>query len=177
MLRASDARIGLVHKHQRIALLAAILIAVTGVGFGYYLWNTDQSNVSDQSNEMTGQLQYQQTNLSVGTRTIELDIADTPAKMHLGLGGRASLATDKGMLFAYTDTGQRCFWMKDMKFSIDILWLDNQKKIGHIEKSLSPDTYPQTYCPNVAAQYVIELQAGTSGVDGLNEGDTLNFNL
>lgn len=120
---------------------------------------------------------YQTTRLALSDRLVTMDIADSAPKMSLGLGGRRSLSADKGMVFAYVGTGQRCFWMKDMKFSIDILWLDAQKKVGHIEKSLSPDTYPQSYCPDVAAQYVVELQAGTSEVAGVKVGDSLDFDL
>jgi uncharacterized protein len=108
---------------------------------------------------------------------LDLDIADTPALQERGLGGRDGLAVDHGMVFPYSSPSQRCFWMKGMRFSIDIIWLDANKKVGHIEKDLSPDTYPQSYCPEVAAQYVVELQAGAADKLGIADGDKLELQL
>jgi uncharacterized membrane protein (UPF0127 family) len=104
-----------------------------------------------------------------------LDIADTQRKMSLGLGGRDSLTEGTGMLFPYSKEGSQCFWMKNMRFSIDIVWLDAQKKVVNIERSLSPDTYPHTYCPEKAAQYVVEVNAGVTQRAGLKVGDVLQF--
>ena len=131
----------------------------------------------DASHHPGGVGTYQTARLKLGDKTIYMDIADNPDKMHLGLGGRRSLAADRGMIFIYGDSGQRCFWMKDMEFPIDILWLDAQKKVGHIEKSLDPDTYPQSYCPDVATRYVVELQSGVSQAAGIKSGDSLEFEL
>ena len=56
--------------------------------------------------------------------------------------------------------------MKDMNFSLDILWLDEQKRVVLIEKDIAPETYPRVYGEGVRAKYVIELLAGT--VERLN---------
>ena len=120
---------------------------------------------------------YKTTNLKLSSRTIKLDIADTPEKQQLGLGGRNGMAEDRGMVFPSAQPQQLCFWMKDMQFPIDILWLSSDKTVLHIELSLSPDTYPQTYCPDAPAQYVVELTAGMSEKAGVHEGDRLSFDL
>ncbi len=92
----------------------------------------------------------------------------------LGLSGRQGLPASRGMLFVFDQPAERCMWMKDMKFSIDILWLDTDKKIVAVEKNLSPPTYPNTFC-NAGSQYVLEVSAGVSDVSWLGVGKKLNF--
>lgn len=111
--------------------------------------------------------------LSIDDRSYRLEVVRSEAAQAKGLSGRASLANDAGMLFAYNDAQDRCFWMKSMQFSIDIIWLDSKKKITHIEKDLPPSTYPRTYC--YKAQYVIELPAGTADKHLLKADDQLMF--
>jgi uncharacterized membrane protein (UPF0127 family) len=113
----------------------------------------------------------------VGSYRFDLDIADTPELQHKGLGGRSSLTDDHGMIFPYSEAGVQCFWMKDMRISIDIIWVTSDKKVGHIEKSIAPETYPKTYCPEVDAQYVIELSSGMANKADLQIGDTLAIDL
>ena len=163
------------YKQRLLAVSACLLIVVLAIAMYLRIAASDSQMSDDVTVANIGT--YQTTQLKLGDKLVTMDIADTPDKMRLGLGGRQSLAADRGMVFVYAGTGQRCFWMKDMKFSIDILWLDAQRKVGHIEKSLSPDTYPQTYCPDVATQYVVELPAGASEADGIKVGDSLGFEL
>ena len=112
--------------------------------------------------------------ISVNGRRYSLDVAHTSAQQQKGLGGRASMAVDRGMLFPYSQPGSRCFWMKDMHFSLDIIWLDSQKKIVRFEQNLSPQTYPQDYCAD-NTQYVIELNAGQAAATHLRVGQKLDF--
>ncbi len=104
-----------------------------------------------------------------------LEVAGTPLSQHVGLGGRVSMAQDQGMLFVFNAPDTVCFWMKDMRFSLDIIWLDAQKEVVHIEKNVSPETFPKTYCPDKPAQYVIELNAGEAARNHLVAGHRLSF--
>jgi len=90
-----------------------------------------------------------------------------------GLSGTDRLADNAGMLFWYDETAERCFWMKDMRYSLDIIWLDAQKKVVHVEPELAPNTYPNTYCAQ--ARYVIELNAGQAAGSGITKGQVLSF--
>ncbi|HLP44293.1 MAG TPA: DUF192 domain-containing protein [Candidatus Nanoarchaeia archaeon] len=116
---------------------------------------------------------YETATLRVGSKDVIVDLADDPAKRTRGLSGRTSLETGTGMLFIFEKSGTYGFWMKDMNFSIDILWLDETGKIVHIEKSLSPDTYPKTVTPASPAKYVLELPAGFSHSENIQVGDTI----
>ena len=93
-------------------------------------------------------------------QTIHIAVADTETARQQGLSGRAGLAPDEGMLFVFPEDGEHAFWMKDMLFSIDILWLSADGKVVYMAENVSPDTYPQSFRPDVPARYVLELPAG-----------------
>jgi uncharacterized membrane protein (UPF0127 family) len=113
--------------------------------------------------------------LKVNVHAYSLEVADTPAARQLGLGKRASLPENRGMLFVFQRSANECFWMKDMRFPLDMIWLDANKKVVHIETNVSPATYPNIFCPGEPAKYVIELNAGQTNSSGIHNGETLNF--
>lgn len=95
---------------------------------------------------------------------IKLEIAETPEKRALGLSGREALARGSGMLFVFPESGLHGFWMKGMKFPIDIVWLSENYEILGIERNISPETYPKVFYPPSPAKYVLELNATESDV-------------
>ena len=103
------------------------------------------------------------------------ETVNTPETREKGLSGRTSLANNKGMLFEFQEPGGYCFWMKDMKFNIDVIWLDGEKRIIDIKKDLSPATYPQAFCPILQTKYVIEVNAGVAKQANLIVGHKLKF--
>ncbi len=62
-----------------------------------------------------------------------------------------------------------------MHFSVDMIWLDANKKVVHIAPDVSPNTFPHQFCPGVKAQYEIELNGGVATRTGIRGGQTLNF--
>ena len=85
-------------------------------------------------------------------------VADTLPKRITGLSYRTELPGGiDGMLFTYSKPGPQSIWMKDMNFSIDILWLDENFKIVHKEGDVSPDTFPESFSSPIPASYVLEL--------------------
>ena len=92
-----------------------------------------------------------------------------------GLSGREKLPLTKGMLFKFDSPGKRCIWMKDMNFSLDIIWLNRQKVITNIKKDVNPNTYPESFCPSSDSQFVIELNSGVSDKAGLKVGQKINL--
>jgi uncharacterized membrane protein (UPF0127 family) len=115
------------------------------------------------------------TVLQTGDQAYELEVATAPDEQAKGLGKRASLPLDRGMLFTFESSGVRCFWMKDMQFPLDIIWINDAHMVTHIERNVSPRTYPKAFCPPTAAQYVIELNAGQAARAQLYTGQQLNF--
>lgn len=114
--------------------------------------------------------------LYINGRNFSLEVANTPQAQELGLGKRTSLAANHGMLFVFSGTPVvQCFWMKDMHFPLDIIWVDTNKRVVHVEPDVSPDTYPKNFCPSKPAEYVIELNAGAAETAGIHDGETLRF--
>ncbi|MDB5163658.1 MAG: hypothetical protein JWS12_275 [Candidatus Saccharibacteria bacterium] len=106
---------------------------------------------------------------------VALTTAKSPAARAKGLGQRDNLPANHGMLFVFDQPAQQCFWMKDMRFSLDIIWMDANKRVVHIEPHVSPATFPKTFCPSQPAQYVIELNSGAASQLGINLDQSLNF--
>lgn len=104
-------------------------------------------------------------------------VADTASEQQKGLGGRETLGTDEGMLFVFAENSSHSIWMKDMKFSIDIIWIDETKKIVNIASNISPETYPESFSSPVPSKYVLEMVAGTSARKNLSVGTQLEFDL
>lgn len=107
--------------------------------------------------------------LVLAGKKFNTEVVDTQATRERGLSGRESLAQDSAMLFVFDTQDQECFWMKDMKFAIDMVWLDENKKVTAIEQNVTLESYPRDYCHN--SKYVVELQAGTVAKLGLKVGD------
>lgn len=104
--------------------------------------------------------QNQIVNLQLGTSTIRAEIADTDKKRQQGLSGRKYLAKDQGMLFVFDRPDYYGFWMKEMNFPIDLIWLNQDWKVVGINKDLRPDSYPQVFYPPSEVLYVLEINSG-----------------
>ncbi len=137
---------------------------------GVYLMRTPHAQVIPQGS-------YKTKEVVLGNTRYVLDIADTAPLREQGLSYRTSLAPQTGMLFVFNSPGVLKFWMKDMNFPLDIIWLDADKKIVHIEYGLSPSTYPRSFGPEIPTQYVIELRSGDVERNGVRIGDKINFDL
>jgi uncharacterized membrane protein (UPF0127 family) len=110
---------------------------------------------------------------------IQAEIADTPQKRAAGLMYRDHLKKDHGMMFFFDQAQEWTFWMKNTLIALDLIWMDEKKRVIHIERNVpictrTDDSCPQ-YRPNDGALYVLEIAAGT--VDGLKieKGSKLQF--
>lgn len=116
--------------------------------------------------------------LEIGGKIIQIEIADTDAERIQGLSDRTSLPQDTGLLFIFPTPTTPGFWMKDMRFPIDIIWLDENWKIISIDKNLAPESYPKLFFPPSPIKYVLEVNAGFSDQNNLKIDDqaiTKNF--
>jgi len=108
------------------------------------------------------------------------ELARTPLEQTRGLSGRAALAENRGMLFVLATSTRPAFWMKEMNFPIDIVWLENATggaMVSEIAARVATSTYPQTFSPTVPINYVLELPAGAAARGGLKVGDFIHFVL
>lgn len=113
--------------------------------------------------------------LKIGSNYYHLEIADTQAKREKGLSGRDSLGENEGMIFLLPYPARYSFWMKDMKFPLDFVWLLDDKIVD-----LTPTARPEEglavftdYVPRLPANRVIELNSGTISKESLKIGDVI----
>jgi len=167
LVRVSE---GIVMKKAGIfAVVAISIVLVVSVAAAIF--------ISSSSHRVSQTIETGMTTSTVEIhgQTIRVSIADTPALRERGLGGRAALSPDEGMLFVFPQDGTYAFWMKDMRFSIDILWIAHDGTIVHIAPSVSPDTYPHSFAPQELARFVLELPAGYAQAHTIQRGDTVKM--
>jgi hypothetical protein len=116
---------------------------------------------------------YQKTYGELAEVGVSILIADNDEKRSKGLGGFESLRENQTMLFKFDETGSHGFWMKDMNFAIDIIWMDEYYGILLIEENVTPSTYPRTFGNDVASRYVLETRAGFVKEHAVKIGDVL----
>lgn len=100
-----------------------------------------------------------------------IEIADTPELWSRGLSGRESLCATCSMLFVFPRAERHDFWMRGMRFPLDIVWVSGGKAV-HIERRIDPAS-GETFRPNVSADQVIEVNAGSA--DQLQVGDRIEY--
>jgi len=102
--------------------------------------------------------------------SVRAEVVETYFEMNKGLSGRESLAEGDGMLFIFEETDTHSFWMPDMHFAIDIIWLDESMKVVYVKENATPESYPEKFSPPSPAKYVLEVPAGFSHTWGIVEG-------
>jgi hypothetical protein len=106
---------------------------------------------------------------------LKVEVASSNIERAKGLSDRESLSADTGMLFVFNNSGKYSFWMKDMNFPIDIIWIDENSKIVFIEKDAKPESYPALLGGLVDSKYVLETVSGFTSKNNIKIGDTVNF--
>lgn len=110
--------------------------------------------------------------LSLAGHDYQATIMRTEAARERGLSGTASLPSTDAAFFIFPKDAEWAIWMKDMRYSIDIVWLDKEKTVVQTVKNATPESYPNTvFRPGKNARYVIELASGTIERTGIKIGD------
>ncbi len=128
-----------------------------------------------------GQFFSKKAEAKINNTTFTLDVADTIKKREQGLSGRKSLGEKQGMLFVFDAPTIPSFWMRDMKFPLDILFLNSNKIITIYEnvQILDKKTTPQGvfYQPTSPSDKVIELNAGSVKKYNIKVGQDVTLSL
>ena len=108
---------------------------------------------------------------------IPVEVADTLKKRSLGLGKRTFLKKGWGMLFVFEKRKPHRFWMKDMQFPLDIIWLDNHRivHIIHNAKPVNSKDDPEVMTSPVPVNFVLEIAAGRAAKLRLKTGQRMKF--
>ena len=111
----------------------------------------------------------------VGDVAVQAEIAADEASRQRGLSGRDRLAADAGMLFLLPDDSP-AFWMKDMRFPIDIVWMRDGRVVdvtSDVPPPPGPDAPLPTYSPRRPANRALEVNAGWAERHGVERGDPI----
>lgn len=112
-------------------------------------------------------------------RVVVAEIADTPYRMRYGYMFRKKVGVGEGMIFVYPAPGFPGIWMKNTLVPLDLLWLDAEFRVVHIERAVPPCR--EDPCPSYGslrkASYVLEVQGGSIGTDQLALGDRLSVSF
>lgn len=117
------------------------------------------------------------TEMRVGETIIQVDLADTIGKQRQGLSGRLSLPKDQGMYFPMGQAALHGFWMRDMKFPLDIIWIRSGIIVDISENVPYPlqGQTPVTVQPKEQADAVLEVNAGFTQRHGVKIGDSVQM--
>ena len=121
----------------------------------------------------------------VGGAAFKVELAITQEQRTQGLSGRASLAPGAGMLFVFDEAGRYSFWMKEMRFPLDLIWVDARCTVVDITSGAPPPVPGQSasggpselplYTPVTPVQYVLEVNGGETEAVGIRVGDRVEF--
>jgi len=125
-----------------------------------------------------GQYAQEHGSVIIDDVKVKVEIADEPIEMSKGLSNRKNLDENHGMLFVFSTPGQPAFWMKDMEFSIDIIWIKDDTVVD-----IAPNLpvvaaeFLSTYSPKEPANYVLEVNAGFAAEHGIKIGDKADIKI
>jgi hypothetical protein len=157
--------------------IIGVIIFITGIGLlqnrfaGSFYNPLQQGETATPAPETKG--------VSVANNKILVEIAESDQQRRQGLSGRESLAEGTGMLFVFEEDSRPTFWMDDMNFAIDIVWIDNGRIVA-VENNVQPEDgvteenltlYPAPQ----PIDYVLEVNAGYSEEHNLKIGDSVDF--
>lgn len=153
-----------------IGIIVVIFIVLLGVLFVNIVANNVHLPFFSQSKSM----------VTIDGHTFHVTIATTEQEKETGLSNTTSLPQDQGMLFPFVKPDFYGFWMRNMKYSLDIIYIAN-KKIVSIANNVSNPNNPATplpiYKPSQAADTVLEINGGLASTYHFSIGDTVSISL
>ena len=119
--------------------------------------------------------------LTIDGASFDVELALDNEQASLGLSYRESLPLGAGMLFVYPEERMRTFWMFEMKFPLDMIWIDGDCRVADISENVPIPEPGMTsaelplYSPRVPVRHVFEINAGEARQYGIDTGDTVVF--
>ena len=119
--------------------------------------------------------------VTLGGVPFRVELAITSQQRIQGLSGHPPLAPDEGMLFVFEQAQKFSFWMKEMLFPLDMIWIDAECTVAHITRDAPPPAPGQSlsdlprYGPPVPVLYVLEINAGEAEAAAVTVGSPARF--
>jgi len=152
-----------------VRIFVDVIIALTIFGVVFFLYQNYSGPVINYL--------YGEQKLSIFLRDVPVLVTPVvnPEERQKGLSGVTALPENEGMLFIFEEEGRYGFWMKDTLLSLDIIWINNNQEIVHIERNVRPESYPATYYSPVPARFVVEVNAFFTSTFNINVGDKVTI--
>src|SRR3989338_5848890 len=114
--------------------------------------------------------------VSINGQRVNVELAQTVAERSRGLSNKMSLPAHAGMLFLFTEPSVPSFWMKDMRFPLDLIWIANQTVVNITSDVPVPtSTVLLRYTPDQPVSHVLEVNAGWAASHEVQVGDQVIF--
>ena len=162
-------------------LIAAILIPVAIVFAVFSSVKVTEQSVDTQQtvNPLYELHDREMVQVKVNDQKIRVEVVNSPSSTMLGLSGRDSIGAD-GMLFIFPKSHQQYFWMKDMKFPIDMIWIDDGTVLRVTENvpvpdENTPDNKLEIYSSELDVNMVLEVESGDTKRFNIKPGDTIQL--
>ncbi len=123
-------------------------------------------------------LHYEHKAVLIAGKELDARISDSFIKRMIGLMYEDNLPKSSCMLFVSRFSSTESMWMKGMRFSIDIIWLNDGKQIVAIEENVPPCRkilFCKTYKPNIPFRFVLELSAGFIKENRITKSSKIEF--
>jgi len=161
-------------KYSGLIIAGIVLVAVVAAALIIGPSETKNKNQVSQAGGVCGVYRHD-SQVRINGKTFDVELPRNPDAFAKGLGGRPCITDSEGMLFRFTKPGQYSFWMKDMKFPIDIIWIGADYKVAAVEIDEKPSTYPDKFVNQKPAQFVLEVKANTSKQLKIEIGTPVTF--
>jgi uncharacterized membrane protein (UPF0127 family) len=155
-------------KKGEIVIIGVVLLIIAA-GFSYVLMNKGQQKLRQ---------------VKINDKSLGVTVAATPAELEKGLMDVKTLPQNEGMLFVFASPDYYGFWMRNTLIPLDIIWLDENKKIVYIKENAQPcvadpknelQAQCETFMPKSKAMYVIEVNSGWVEKNGVKIGNKVIF--
>ena len=125
--------------------------------------------------------QFNDAAVQINNKKLNVFVADEEQEQRLGLAVRKKISDEEGMLFTFDKPLMPTFWMKDMKFPIDIIWIKNNQVV-EVDRDLAPQPGVENqelklYKPKSEVDAVLEVNAGWAKKNNLSIGDEVKVEL
>jgi uncharacterized protein len=168
-----------------MALIATIVAAIVSIaGISLFILDSSFASHTSSPNFLKGisfpSDRYLKAVVSVNGFKLIADLALTEDQQIKGLAIKNHVNESQGMLFVFQHSSRQSFWMKDMKFPIDMIWLDANGSVVYIVPNLEPCPIRGDcpgYSPDKDSLYVLETSAGFSQRHNIRIGTQIHFHL
>jgi len=119
------------------------------------------------------------TYVAINDSKFQVEVAETDTEKQIGLSNTQSLPENEGMLFLFDKPGFYSFWMKEMKFPIDIIFINGNKVTTIVTNAMPPsknDGNLPLFQPTEESDKVLEVNAGIAKKYNITEGSIIDIN-